>query len=195
MIKKSTLIIVLAAIVLVLSLSLGVVKSGVLESKTLQEANKKEETNIDSEIKNTEADKEIDVDTDDDKQEKEDEKGTDKNSTPNNNLSINDDDIKEEETIIKKPISGTINKDDLVSIKKITVDNRCENTAQALETIFEDSEYIYYLTSISSGCIYVRVNGKEYTLKQAISDSIVTVYELDENGFKFLKKSKNSLTK
>ena len=194
MIKKSTLIIVLAAIVLVLSLSLGVVKSGVLESKTAQEANKKEETNIDSEIKDEETDKEIDIDTKYDKKEKEDGKETDKNSTQNNNSTINAD-IEVEEPMIKKPISGTINKDDLVSIKKITVDNRCKNTAQALETVYEDKEYIYYLNSISSGCIYVKVNGKEYTLKQAISNSIVTVYELEENGFQFLKKSKNYIEK
>lgn len=89
-------------------------------------------------------------------------------------------------------VSGTIiSKIDFKKkTEEITIDNRCEITAQALEKIYEDEDYEYYLSSISSGCIYVTVNDSEYTLKEVIDKKVLTIQELEENGLKVYKEEK-----
>ncbi len=82
------------------------------------------------------------------------------------------------------------------STKKIKVVNKCSgNVTQALDYFYEDNQYRYYFTSGVSGCTYVNVNGKEYTLRNALNQKIVTMKELEEVGFKCLKESKNLVEK
>lgn len=84
----------------------------------------------------------------------------------------------------------------VTSIKNIKVINKCSgNATQALDYFYEDNQYKYYFTSGVSGCTYVNVNGKEYTLKNALNQKIVTMKELEAVGFKCLKESKNLVEK
>lgn len=179
MIKKNTLIVLLSIVVLIFGISLVVFESDVLEAKKEKESNKteitnKEETTVDKEEKNN---------NDDNKEANDNEPSLD-------NSKNNDEELKSE----KVPFIEIPNNSIVVN-KKITIDNRCNITAQAFEKIYEDNDYTYYLSTISSGCIYVKVNGNEYTLKKAINEKIVTVYELEENGFKFIKEERNFVTR
>lgn len=80
--------------------------------------------------------------------------------------------------------------------RKIRVLNKCGSyTTQQIDEFYQDNEYIYYFTSGISGCTYVSVNGIEYTLRNALNSKIVTMKELEDAGFKCLKKSRNLVDK
>ena len=71
--------------------------------------------------------------------------------------------------------------------KVITITDKSEEQycADAIEYYYKD----YYFTCIKSQYVIVTVNGKEYTIKEALNNGIVTMDELIEIGFKPLKKS------
>ena len=71
--------------------------------------------------------------------------------------------------------------------KVITITDKSEGQycADAIEYYYKD----YYFTCIKSQYVIVTVNGKEYTIKEALNNCIVTMDELIEIGFKPLKKS------
>ena len=71
--------------------------------------------------------------------------------------------------------------------KVITITDKSEGTycADAIEYYYKD----YYFTCIKSQYVIVTVNGKEYTIKEALNNGIVTMDELIAIGFKPLKKS------
>ena len=71
--------------------------------------------------------------------------------------------------------------------KVITITDKSEGTycADAIEYYYKD----YYFTCIKSQYVIVTVNGKEYTIKEALNNGIVTMDELIAVGFKPLKKS------
>ena len=71
--------------------------------------------------------------------------------------------------------------------KVITITDKSEGTycADAIEYYYKD----YYFTCIKSQYVIVTVNGKEYTIKEALNNGIVTMDELIAAGFKPLKKS------
>ncbi len=71
--------------------------------------------------------------------------------------------------------------------KVITITDKSEGQycADAIEYYYKD----YYFTCIKSQYVIVTVNGKEYTIKEALNNGIVTMDELIEIGFKPLKKS------
>ena len=71
--------------------------------------------------------------------------------------------------------------------KIITITDRSEgeDCAQAIEYYYKD----YYFTCIKSQSVIVTVNGKEYTIKEALNNGIVTMDELIAIGFKPLKKN------
>ena len=71
--------------------------------------------------------------------------------------------------------------------KVITITDRSEGQycAQAIEYYYKD----YYFTCIKSHNVIVTVNGKEYTIKEALNNGIVTMDELIAIGFKPLKKN------
>ena len=66
--------------------------------------------------------------------------------------------------------------------KVITITDRSEgeDCAQAIEYYYKD----YYFTCIKSQSVIVTVNGKEYTIKEALNNGIVTMDELIDAGFK-----------
>ncbi len=71
--------------------------------------------------------------------------------------------------------------------KVITITDKSEGTycADAIEYYYKD----YYFTCIKSQYVIVTINGKEYTIKEALNNGIVTMDELITVGFKPLKKS------
>ena len=85
-----------------------------------------------------------------------------------------------------------VNKD-----RKITLIDKSKgsNCAQAIEYFYEDNAYKYYFTCIKSSSMYLLIDGKEYPLKEALNNKVTTIKELEENGIKFLKQSKNLVTK
>ena len=98
----------------------------------------------------------------------------------------NIDPVKEEKTIINDIVISQDPKEDIVNEKTITIEDRSNGEcAMALEFYYQD----YYFTCIKSHNVIVTVNGKSYTIKEALNNKIVTMDELINVGFKPLKKN------
>ena len=98
----------------------------------------------------------------------------------------NIDPVKEEKTIINDIVIPQDPKEDIVNEKNITIEDRSNgDCAMALEFYYQD----YYFTCIKSYNVIVTVNGKSYTIKEALNNKIVTMDELINVGFKPLKKN------
>ena len=98
----------------------------------------------------------------------------------------NIDPVKEEKTIINDIVIPKDPKEDIVNEKTITIEDRSNGEcAMALEFYYQD----YYFTCIKSHNVIVTVNGKSYTIKEALNNKIVTMDELINVGFKPLKKN------
>lgn len=99
----------------------------------------------------------------------------------------------------KEPsISSSSRNNNSNQTKKITIIDKSDpdaSCASAIEYYYEDNEYKYYFTCIKSPSIYVKINDKEYNIKYALNNHIVTIKELESSGFKLLKESKNLVTK
>lgn len=99
----------------------------------------------------------------------------------------------------KEPsISSSSSNNNSNQTKKITIIDKSDpnaSCASAIEYYYEDNEYKYYFTCIKSPSIYVKINDKEYNIKYALNNHIVTIKELESSGFKPLKESKNLVTK
>ena len=114
------------------------------------------------------------------------------NTLYNSNITIpkevekNIDPVKEEKTIINDIVIPQDPKEDIVNEKAITIEDRSNGEcAMALEFYYQD----YYFTCIKSHNVIVTVNGKSYTIKEALNSKIVTMDELINVGFKPLKKN------
>lgn len=114
------------------------------------------------------------------------------NTLYNSNITIpkevekNIDPVKEEKTIINDIVIPQDPKEDIVNEKTITIEDRSNGEcAMALEFYYQD----YYFTCIKSHNVIVTVNGKSYTIKEALNNKIVTMDELINVGFKPLKKN------
>lgn len=60
--------------------------------------------------------------------------------------------------------------------------------AEALEEIYKDDSYIYYLTCIKSDNIYLEWdNGDTYKLTEAINKELVTIESLIDHGLEVYK--------
>ena len=98
----------------------------------------------------------------------------------------NIDPVKEEKTIINDIVIPQDPKGDIVNEKNITIEDRSNGEcAMALEFYYQD----YYFTCIKSHNVIVTVNGKSYTIKEALNNKIVTMDELINVGFKPLKRN------
>lgn len=98
----------------------------------------------------------------------------------------NIDPVKEEKNIINDIVIPQDPKEDIVNEKTITIEDRSNGEcAMALEFYYQD----YYFTCIKSHNVIVTVNGKSYTIKEALNNKIVTMDELINVGFKPLKKN------
>lgn len=98
----------------------------------------------------------------------------------------NIDPVKEEKTIINDIVIPQDSKEDIINEKTITIEDRSNGEcAMALEFYYQD----YYFTCIKSHNVIVTVNGKSYTIKEALNNKIVTMDELISVGFKPLKKN------
>ena len=91
-----------------------------------------------------------------------------------------------EKNIINDIVIPQDPKEDIVNEKNITIEDRSNGEcAMALEFYYQD----YYFTCIKSHNVIVTVNGKSYTIKEALNNKIVTMDELINVGFKPLKKN------
>lgn len=98
----------------------------------------------------------------------------------------NIDPVKEEKTIINDIVIPQDSKEDIINEKTIIIEDRSNGEcAMALEFYYQD----YYFTCIKSHNVIVTVNGKSYTIKEALNNKIVTMDELINVGFKPLKKN------
>lgn len=98
----------------------------------------------------------------------------------------NIDPVKEEKTIINDIVIPQVPKEDIINEKTITIEDKSNGEcAMALEFYYQD----YYFTCIKSHNVIVTVNGKSYTIKEALNNKIVTMDELINVGFKPLKKN------
>ena len=98
----------------------------------------------------------------------------------------NMDSVKEEKTIINDIVIPQDPKEDIINEKTITIEDKSNGEcAMALEFYYQD----YYFTCIKSHNVIVTVNGKSYTIKEALNNKIVTMDELISVGFKPLKKN------
>ena len=98
----------------------------------------------------------------------------------------NMDSVKEEKTIINDIVISQDPKEDIINEKTITIEDKSNGEcAMALEFYYQD----YYFTCIKSHNVIVTVNGKSYTIKEALNNKIVTMDELINVGFKPLKKN------
>lgn len=98
----------------------------------------------------------------------------------------NIDPVKEAKNIINDIVIPQDPKEDIVNEKTITIEDRSNGEcAMALEFYYQD----YYFTCIKSHNVIVTVNGKSYTIKEALNNKIVTMDELINVGFKPLKKN------
>lgn len=98
----------------------------------------------------------------------------------------NIDPVKEEKTIINDIVILQDPKEDIINEKIITIEDKSNGEcAMALEFYYQD----YYFTCIKSHNVIVTVNGKSYTIKEALNNKIVTMDELINVGFKPLKKN------
>ena len=98
----------------------------------------------------------------------------------------NIDPVKEEKNIINDIVIPQDPKEDIINEKTITIEDRSNGEcAMALEFYYQD----YYFTCIKSHNVIVTVNGKSYTIKEALNSKIVTMDELINVGFKPLKKN------
>lgn len=114
------------------------------------------------------------------------------NTLYNSNITIpkevdkNIDPVKEEKNIINDIVIPQDPKEDIINEKTITIEDRSNGEcAMALEFYYQD----YYFTCIKSHNVIVTVNGKSYTIKEALNNKIVTMDELINVGFKPLKKN------
>lgn len=114
------------------------------------------------------------------------------NTLYNSNVTIpkevekNIDPVKEEKTIINDIVISQEPKEDIINEKIITIEDKSNGEcAMALEFYYQD----YYFTCIKSHNVIVTVNGKSYTIKEALNNKIVTMDELINVGFKPLKKN------
>lgn len=63
-----------------------------------------------------------------------------------------------------------------------------EVCAEALEEIYKDNKYTYYLPCMKSGNILIKFsNGNEYSLKEVLDKDLLTIDELIENGLNVYK--------
>ena len=99
----------------------------------------------------------------------------------------------------KEPsISSSSRNNNSNQTKNITIIDKSDpdaSCASAIEYYYEDNEYKYYFTCIKSPSIYVKINDKEYNIKYALNNHIVTIKELESSGFKPLQESKTLVTK
>lgn len=97
----------------------------------------------------------------------------------------------ENKIIKKKSIKPGLENDKNI----ILIDKSNGTCAQAIEVFYEDAYYKYYFSCIKSHSMYVYKNGIEYRLVDALNKGIVTIKELEENGYSFPKISKNTVVK
>ncbi len=68
-----------------------------------------------------------------------------------------------------------------------------EVCADALESIYEDNNYTYYLSCIKSNNIFIEFsNGTKYSLKFVLDNNLISIDELIDKGLKVIKIDKNA---
>lgn len=72
--------------------------------------------------------------------------------------------------------------------KAFTISDETQMCAQALEEIARDNQYIYYLNCIKSQTMFLNYpDGTKISVRDALSQYKVTIYELIDNGLDVVK--------
>lgn len=157
----------------------------------------------------------IDIDNNNNKEntntENNNQNNTNNNNNNSNNTTTKDTETKKDNNTVNDNNKSDTNKDvsKIDKDKLILKDNQNTNSnsnikiedrqkgdcAQAIEYYYQDNTYKYYFTCIKSNSVFVIKDGKEYTIKYALNNNIVTMQELIDNGFHPLKKSRNLVDK
>lgn len=157
----------------------------------------------------------IDIDNNNNKEntntENNNQNNTNNNNNNSNNTTTKDTETKKDNNTVNDNNKTDTNKDvsKIDKDKLILKDNQNTNNnsnikiedrqkgdcAQAIEYYYQDNAYKYYFTCIKSNSVFVIKDGKEYTIKYALNNNIVTMQELIDNGFRPLKESRNLVDK
>lgn len=157
----------------------------------------------------------IDIDNNNNKEntntENNNQNNTNNNNNNSNNTTTKDTETKKDNNTVNDNNKSDTNKDvsKIDKDKLILKDNQNTNSnsnikiedrqkgdcAQAIEYYYQDNAYKYYFTCIKSNSVFVIKDGKEYTIKYALNNNIVTMQELIDNGFHPLKESRNLVDK
>lgn len=125
-------------------------------------------------------------------------------NTKNDNTTTKDTETKKDDNIVNDTNKSNkeennnklIIEDNQNTNSNIKIEDRQKgNCAQAIEYYYQDNAYKYYFTCIKSNSVFVIKDGKEYTIKYALNNNIVTMQELIDNGFHPLKESRNLVDK
>lgn len=125
-------------------------------------------------------------------------------NTKNDNTTTKDTETKKDDNIVNDTNKSNkeennnklIIEDNQNTNGNIKIEDRQKgNCAQAIEYYYQDNAYKYYFTCIKSNSVFVIKDGKEYTIKYALNNNIVTMQELIDNGFHPLKESRNLVDK
>lgn len=125
-------------------------------------------------------------------------------NTKNDNTTTKDTETKKDDNIVndinksnkEENNNKLIIEDNQNTNGNIKIEDRQKgNCAQAIEYYYQDNAYKYYFTCIKSNSVFVIKDGKEYTIKYALNNNIVTMQELIDNGFHPLKESRNLVDK
>lgn len=121
-----------------------------------------------------------------------------KTTTSQNNSTITNNDKNIKDNLINNDTKINVGNDDksnekpiIDNNKIIVIDEQKGDCAQAIEEFYEDENYIYYFTCRKSQYVFVIVNGTKYNLVYALKQKIVTMEQLENNGYKFPKKPTN----
>lgn len=125
-------------------------------------------------------------------------------NTKNDNTTTKDIETKKDDNIVNNTNKSNkeennnklIMEDNQNTNGNIKIEDRQKgNCAQAIEYYYQDNAYKYYFTCIKSNSVFVIKDSKEYTIKYALNNNIVTMQELIDNGFHPLKESRNLVDK
>ena len=84
-----------------------------------------------------------------------------------------------------------LNKNNILSKKKLQIIDATYQCAEALEQFYEDDEYIYYFPCIQSDAVFVKFeNDNKMLVTRALEDDKVTIEELIDAGLKVVKDKK-----
>ncbi len=118
------------------------------------------------------------------------------NTNVNSNVTTNTNQTSNSNVTSNQNLGKNVLASGTVDGKKIVVRNTCSGSAtQAIDEYYRDTHYVYYFNTGISGCIRVEVNGKDYSIKEALNSKIVAPDEIEKVGYSLNKKSTGTVSR